>query len=909
MPKKVALIIPPSPFLLDERVFPFLGILRVAAAWEMQRPDLKIEVVDLGGIENYLDVISDYIDGNRGELEFVGVTFTTPQTPNAVKVAQQVRKVAPPLKIVAGGSHPTLMHTAMKREHKRGVFGERAERDVRRLQKVFDVLVCGDGEFTLEAVLGMSSGVVDVDDRTSPLFLNNQTFSETPNPARHLIDLSSYNYTIEGAKATSLISQLGCPYQCIAGFERVATEHGLIRIDDIVVDSIFSNSKQGAFEMEISLDCEKGVSKTSHGLNQGIQKSNVVKLKNGMTLTAHPEHRIRVIRDGSLIWEEVSKLTNKDVAVIQAGSNVYPPRYRELYYEGYEDKSINSGSFTIKKQSLPKVLDEDLAWILGMFIGDGSSKRSGLTFAVVEKTEEKLRNKLKTVFDYDMKLYPIKSTDIAKQAWVYSSEIVDFIDQTFFYGEMRTRKHQVPELIYRSPKSVVESFLEGLWDADGYENGNGEDYLTTASKSFSREVVNLLVHVGVCPSVWELENKEKKTLYYRVSKSKWDVVPHKFGAYWGRDRKPRFRKSFAGKSGIRKEVFRQIDPDHETFGESWFYVPVEEVSDSIDRVLFDLTVPGPESYISSGFISHNCTFCSGRNSPYLRKIRNRTVDSVVDEIEQLYLNYGYQGFMFYDDELNVNKEMVPLMNKIADLGQKYGVEWQLRGFTKSELFNDEQAKAMKRAGFKILLTGFESGDDKILTNIRKRASRDDNTRCVEIAKRHGLKVKALMSMGHAGESHETIENTKKWLMEVEPDDFDCTVITCYPGSPYFDDAVKTGDHYTFTSKDSGDKLYQSDINYTKEVDHYKGVPGEYHAFVWTDFLSPSDLVVERDKLEKEVRAKLGIEYNPANPARKYEHSMGSTRNLPDWIVRDNKSFVEKRVLPKTEDGKIRLNVL
>lgn len=503
--KKIALIIPPSPFLLDERVFPFLGILRVAAAWE--KMGAKIDVIDLGGIENYLDVVSDYMNENWKNLEFVGITFTTPQTPNAYSIARSINLSSKygNVKLVAGGSHPTLMHTAAKRG------SQRAQEDVRRLQEVFDVLVCGDGEFTLDHIRTAAPGdVIDVDDRMSPMFLSNKTFSETPNPARHLIDLGTYNYSINGAKATSLISQLGCPYQC--------------------------------------------------------------------------------------------------------------------------------------------------------------------------------------------------------------------------------------------------------------------------------------------------------------------------------------------------------------------------------------------------------TFCSGRNSPYLRKIRNRSSQSVVDEIEGLYLTYGYTGFMFYDDELNVNKEMVDLMNKISDLGDKHGVEWQLRGFTKSELFNDEQAKAMKRAGFKILLTGFESGDERILKNIRKRATRDDNTRCVEIAKRNGLKVKALMSMGHAGESHESIENTKNWLLEVEPDDFDCTVITCYPGSPYFDDAKFENGHYVFTSKDTGDRLYQSNIDYTKDADHYKGVPGEYQSYVWTDHISSEELVSARDELEKEVRAKLGIPFNPANPSRKYEHSMGSSRNLPDWIVRSTNG-------DKVEKQKRRLNVI
>ena len=282
-----------------------------------------------------------------------------------------------------------------------------------------------------------------------------------------------------------------------------------------------------------------------------------------------------------------------------------------------------------------------------------------------------------------------------------------------------------------------------------------------------------------------------------------------------------------------------------------------------------------------------CSFCSGRNSPFLRKIRQRSSDSIVEEMKHLYHEYGFTGFMFYDDELNVNKNLIELLNKITDLQSDLGEEFRLRGFVKAELFNDAQAEAMYRAGFRWLLTGFESGDERILRNIKKMASRDDNTRAVETAKRHNLKVKALMSIGHAGESIETIENTKNWLLEVEPEEFDCTIITTYPGSPYFDDAVKLDDVYVYTSDLTGDKLYQSSIDYLSELDYYKGDPeGGYVSYVWTDHISPKDLVTARDSLENEVREKLGIKFNPARPGVKYEHSMGmGNLSIPDFILR------------------------
>ena len=286
---------------------------------------------------------------------------------------------------------------------------------------------------------------------------------------------------------------------------------------------------------------------------------------------------------------------------------------------------------------------------------------------------------------------------------------------------------------------------------------------------------------------------------------------------------------------------------------------------------------------------YKCGFCAGRSSPMLRNIRTRSDENIVEEMTFLYRKYGYRGFMFYDDELNVNPKVIALMQKIAKAGRNLGIEWKLRGFVKSERFTDDQAQAMFEAGFRQVLIGFESGSSRILENIRKVATRDDNTRCVSIAHKHGLKVKALMSLGHPGESDETIRETLDWLIEVKPSDFDASIITPYPGSPYYDQAVLTGGLrggnpvWVYSCK-NGDRLYQEEVDYSKEANYYKGDPNDgYSSHVWTDSLSPEALVVRRNELEIEVRNSLGIPFYPSRPSTLYEHSMG--QSPPPHILR------------------------
>ena len=293
----------------------------------------------------------------------------------------------------------------------------------------------------------------------------------------------------------------------------------------------------------------------------------------------------------------------------------------------------------------------------------------------------------------------------------------------------------------------------------------------------------------------------------------------------------------------------------------------------------------------------NCSFCGGRASPMLRRARMRSTESVIAEMEHLHVRYGYRGFMLYDDELNVNPKMVELMRAITALQRKHGVEFRLRGFVKSELVTREQLEAMQEAGFRWLLCGFEAGHPRILENIQKKATVEENTRAVELAHAVGLKVKALMSIGHAGETRETIAAVKRWLLDVRVDDFDCTIITPYPGSPYYDEAVQAttlpnlhgkddGERvWTYTSEISGDRLHAFELDYMKTADYYKGAPGGgYRSYVFTDELSPEELVAERDALERDVRAELGIPFNPGAPGIQFEASMGQTK-LPSQIVR------------------------
>ena len=176
------------------------------------------------------------------------------------------------------------------------------------------------------------------------------------------------------------------------------------------------------------------------------------------------------------------------------------------------------------------------------------------------------------------------------------------------------------------------------------------------------------------------------------------------------------------------------------------------------------------------------------------------------------------------------------------------------------------------------MVGLESESDKNIKNINKKVTKAENTKCIEIAKKYGIGIKALMSIGHPGESNGTIQETYEWLLSSKPDEFDVTIITVIPGSKYYDDSVMVEDGiWKYTT--NGDTLYSVEVDNFTQYEYYKGIPGNYNSFVYTDYITREKLVESRDWLEKSVLEQLNIQKVLNTNSSLYEHSMGQMPNF------------------------------
>lgn len=288
----------------------------------------------------------------------------------------------------------------------------------------------------------------------------------------------------------------------------------------------------------------------------------------------------------------------------------------------------------------------------------------------------------------------------------------------------------------------------------------------------------------------------------------------------------------------------------------------------------------------------SCRYCSMRASPSFRRVRARTIDSVLAEIREIVERWGFRALQVYDDEIGlVQSQVLTDLRAIIALQEQMGCDLRLRGFVKAELLTPLQAQLMYEAGFREICVGIESGAPRILQNIKKQATVEDNYRCLALAKQNKLRVKCFTSIGHPGETAETIRQTQEFLIAAEVDDADVTVISPFPGVNYHDDAVphkSLPGVWTYTAPETGDTLHSLAVDYVENAQYYKGDKNlGYVSHVFTDALSCEEIVQLRDWVEDSVRQRLNLPYYQTKAALLYDHSCGQ---IPLHILRSTENI-------------------
>jgi radical SAM superfamily enzyme YgiQ (UPF0313 family) len=143
-------------------------------------------------------------------------------------------------------------------------------------------------------------------------------------------------------------------------------------------------------------------------------------------------------------------------------------------------------------------------------------------------------------------------------------------------------------------------------------------------------------------------------------------------------------------------------------------------------------------------------------------------------------------YFFDDDTFNIQKaRTVELCAKLKPLK----LTWSCTSRVTTDY---ETLKAMKEAGCRLLIVGFESGDAQILKNIKKGATLERARQFTKDAHKLGLVIHGDFILGLPGETRETIQNTIAFAKELDVETIQVSVAHAYPGTELYDYAVKNG---------------------------------------------------------------------------------------------------------------------
>lgn len=182
-----------------------------------------------------------------------------------------------------------------------------------------------------------------------------------------------------------------------------------------------------------------------------------------------------------------------------------------------------------------------------------------------------------------------------------------------------------------------------------------------------------------------------------------------------------------------------------------------------------------------------CTFCLWPQTVGGHRYRTRSVGHVVDEIRWAKQAMPEVKEFFFDDDTFTDN--LPRTEEIARELGKLGVTWSCNA--KANVPR-QTLKVMRDNGLRLLLVGYESGNQKILHNIKKGMLVDVARRFTRDCHELGIAIHGTFILGLPGETKETIQETIRFATEINPHTIQVSLAAPYPGTFLYKQALDNG---------------------------------------------------------------------------------------------------------------------
>jgi hopanoid biosynthesis associated radical SAM protein HpnJ len=245
--------------------------------------------------------------------------------------------------------------------------------------------------------------------------------------------------------------------------------------------------------------------------------------------------------------------------------------------------------------------------------------------------------------------------------------------------------------------------------------------------------------------------------------------------------------SYRGEDG--RIVHNPPRPILENMDELPFVAPVYKRDLKIENYFIGyLKHPYVSFYTGRGCRS-KCTFCLWPQTVGGHRYRVRSADNVIAEVRWIRDNMPGVREIMFDDDTFTDSSNLPRVEAIARGMGELGMTWSCNAKANVPYAT---LKVMKDNGLRLLLVGYESGDDQILHNIKKGLRTDIARRFTEDCRRLGILIHGTFILGLPGETRATIQKTIEFAKDINPHTIQVSLAAPYPGTTLYRQAVENG---------------------------------------------------------------------------------------------------------------------
>ncbi|MHC4197608.1 MAG: hopanoid biosynthesis associated radical SAM protein HpnJ [Planctomycetota bacterium] len=253
----------------------------------------------------------------------------------------------------------------------------------------------------------------------------------------------------------------------------------------------------------------------------------------------------------------------------------------------------------------------------------------------------------------------------------------------------------------------------------------------------------------------------------------------------------------------------------------------------------------------------HCVYCLWPQTFTGHVYRVRSPENVVEEVKLAMKYFPEAKEIFFDDDTFTADK--PRACEIARLLKPLGVTWSAS--SRASLDYDTM-KVMKDCGLRLLLVGYETGNQEMLNRMKKGVTLEQGEEFSRNCKKLGITTHGAFVMGLPGETPETVEETIRFACKVDPDTIQVSLASPYPGTEMYEWCKENG-YLVENNLVSGSGYQKCSVNYPEmsSEDIYDSLAKFYRRFYLRPrFMAKMVWKMMRDWEEMKRRSREGYQF-------------------------------------------------